>query len=135
MFLFYFSYRLQARIKTTPFQATGFELCATVFIRVNIILAVLAWEVCHFHQGYVDMNLPHEVHPIVRKSRLPNYQPFRQISCNNDIFKFSFYPRTIVTWNNLHSKLLHCLPSDHLFDFVLFNFTHFYLIFSLVYIS
>ena len=43
-----FSYRLQARIKTTPFQATGFELCATVFIRVNIILAVLAWEVCHY---------------------------------------------------------------------------------------
>ena len=56
---------------------------------------------CKIHQGYVDMNLPHEVHPIVRKSRLPNYQPFRQISCNNDIFKFSFYPRTIVTWNNL----------------------------------
>ena len=25
VFLFYFSYRLQARIKTTPFQATGFE--------------------------------------------------------------------------------------------------------------
>ena len=42
VFLFYFSYRLQARIKTTPFQATGFELCATVFFRVNIILAVLA---------------------------------------------------------------------------------------------
>ena len=48
VFLFYFSYRLQARIKTTPFQATGFELCTTVFIRVNIILAVLAWEVCHY---------------------------------------------------------------------------------------
>ena len=45
---FYFSYRLQVRKKTTPFQATGFELCATVFIRVNIILAVLAWEVCHY---------------------------------------------------------------------------------------
>ena len=28
------------------FQATGFELFATVFIRVNIILAVLVWEVC-----------------------------------------------------------------------------------------
>ena len=41
------------KIKTTPFQATGFELCATVFIRVNIILAVLAWEVCHYRHSTV----------------------------------------------------------------------------------
>ncbi len=53
------------------------------------------------HQGCVDLNFPPEVCPIKRKTRLPNHHPFQQVSCNNDIFKFSFFPRTIITWNNL----------------------------------
>ena len=31
----------------------------------------------------------------------PDSRPFQQISVPNDVYKYSFYPRTIVTWNNL----------------------------------
>ena len=30
-----------------------------------------------------------------------NSHPFQQISVLNNVYKYSFYPRTIVTWNNL----------------------------------
>ena len=54
------------------------------------------------HQGLVGIMFPNEVHPLNRKSQLPNPYPYRQLQCNNNIYKYSFYPRTIVTWNNLH---------------------------------
>ena len=50
--------------------------------------------------GFIDMNFPLEVFPIMKLSRLPNCQLFHQISVFN-IYKYSFHPRTIVTWNNL----------------------------------
>ena len=53
------------------------------------------------HQGLVGIMFPNEVHPLNRKSQLPNPYPYRQLQCNNNIYKYSFYPRTIVTWNNL----------------------------------
>jgi hypothetical protein len=53
------------------------------------------------HQGCVDLNFCPEVCPLTRKSRLPNHHPFQHVSWNNDVFKFSFFPRTIVTRNNL----------------------------------
>ena len=52
--LFFLSPQSTPKLKQLhAFQATGFELCATVFIRVNIILAVLAWEVCHYRHSAV----------------------------------------------------------------------------------
>ena len=38
---------------------------------------------------------------IERATRLPNSHPFQQIGVLNNVYKYSFYPRTIVTWNNL----------------------------------
>ena len=51
--------------------------------------------------GHVGISFPPEVHEIKRATRLPNSRPFQQISVLNNVFKYSFYPRTIVTWNNL----------------------------------
>ena len=51
--------------------------------------------------GHVVISFPPEVHEITRATRLLNSRPFQQIRVSNDVYKFSFYPRTIVTWNNL----------------------------------
>ena len=51
--------------------------------------------------GHVGISFPPEVHEITRATRLLNSRPFQQIRVSNDVYKFSFYPRTIVTWNNL----------------------------------
>ena len=51
--------------------------------------------------GHVGISFPPEVHEIKRATRLPNSRPFQQISVLNNVYKYSFYPRTIVTWNNL----------------------------------
>ena len=51
--------------------------------------------------GHVVICFPPEVRPITRATRLPNTRPFKQISVSNNVYKFSFYPRTITIWNNL----------------------------------
>lgn len=51
--------------------------------------------------GHVGISFPPEVHEITRATRLLNSRPFQQIRVSNDVYKFSFYPRTIVAWNNL----------------------------------
>jgi len=52
-------------------------------------------------QGLVGISLPPEVCPLDRASRLPSVSPYRHIQSNCDIYKFSFYPRSIVMWNQL----------------------------------
>ena len=52
-------------------------------------------------QGLVGISLPPEVCPLDRTSRLPNVSPYRHIQPNYDIYKYSFYPRSIVMWNQL----------------------------------
>ena len=52
-------------------------------------------------QGLVGISLPPEVCPLDRTSRLPNVSPYRHIQSNCDIYKYSFYPRSIVMWNQL----------------------------------
>ena len=52
-------------------------------------------------QGLVGISLPPEVCPLDRASPLPNVSPYRHIQSNCDIYKFSFYPRSIVMWNQL----------------------------------
>ena len=53
------------------------------------------------HKGLVGIQFPHEVTPITRASRLPNYAPYRQLQCSTNVYKYSFYPRSIVIWNNI----------------------------------
>ena len=51
--------------------------------------------------GHVGISLPSDVTPNERPSRAPNCRPFKQLKVNNDIYKYSFYPRTVVLWNNI----------------------------------
>ena len=50
--------------------------------------------------GHVGISFPSDVIPNTRPSRAPNCRPYKHLKVNNDIYKFSFYPRTIVLWNN-----------------------------------
>ena len=54
-------------------------------------------------QGLVGISLPPEVCPLDRTSRLPHVSLYRHIQSNCDIYiyKYSFYPRSIVMWNQL----------------------------------
>lgn len=52
-------------------------------------------------QGLMGISLPPEVFPLDWASHLPNCTPQRHIQCNCNVYKFSFYPRSIVVWNQL----------------------------------
>ena len=53
------------------------------------------------YMGHVGISLPPDVIPNERPSRAPNCCPLKQVKVNNDIYKYSFYPRTIALWNNI----------------------------------
>ncbi len=64
------------------------------------------------HQGLIGINFPDDVCPLTRASRLPNICPCRQIQSCVNVYKFSFYPRTIVTWNHIpFNNLCQSTPS------------------------
>ena len=50
--------------------------------------------------GHVGISFPSDVIPNTRPLQAPNCHPYKHLKVNNDIYKFSFYPRTIVLWNN-----------------------------------
>ena len=60
---------------------------ATMFYKIN--------------RNLVGIQLPDEVKKTNRTSRYVNSFSYKQLQCNNNIYKYSFYPRTIITWNNL----------------------------------
>ena len=52
--------------------------------------------------GHVGISIPPDVTPNERPSRATNWRHFKQVKVNNDIYKYSFYPRTLVAlWNNI----------------------------------
>ena len=51
--------------------------------------------------GHIGISLPSDVTPNERPSRAPNCRPFKQLKVNSDKYKNSFYPRTVVLWNNI----------------------------------
>ena len=64
------------------------------------------------YQGLIGISFPDDVCPLTRASRLPNICPYRQIQSCVNIYKFSFYPRTIVTWNHIpFNNLCQSTPS------------------------
>ena len=52
-------------------------------------------------QGLVGIQFPPEACPLNMVSRMSSLLPFRQLQPNNNVYKYLFYPRTIVTWNQL----------------------------------
>ena len=84
------------------------------YSHVSTLINALGWEsleqrrlknqVCIFYKIYselVGIFLPAEINPVTRVSRYPNCAPFQQLITLNDTYKYSFYPRTIRTWNNI----------------------------------
>ena len=84
------------------------------FTHVTPMLKQLGWDTLEqrrlshqlsmfykIQQGLVGISLPPEVCPLTRASRLPNAFPFRHIQSNCDVYKYSFYPSSIVAWNKL----------------------------------
>ena len=84
------------------------------YSHVSTLINALGWEsleqrrlnnqVCMFYKiysGLVGITLPAEINPVSRVSRYPNCAPFQQLITLNDTYKYSFYPRTIRTWNNI----------------------------------
>lgn len=62
-------------------------------------------QTCMFfkiYRGLVGISLPSEIVQVTRPSRYPNCVPFQQLCTLNDSYKYSFYPRTIRTWNNMN---------------------------------
>ena len=52
-------------------------------------------------QGLVGISLPSEVCPFTRASRAPNAFPFQHIHTHCNVCKCSFYPNSVVAWNEL----------------------------------
>ena len=52
-------------------------------------------------QGLVGISLPSQVCPLTGASRAPNAFSFRHIQSSCNVYKYSFYPSSIVAWNKL----------------------------------
>ena len=89
------------------------------YSHVSTMINALGWEslehrrlvnqACMFYKiysGRVGITLPPEMIPVTRASRHPNCAPFQQLITLNDTYKYSFYPRTIRTWNNIPLSLI-----------------------------
>ena len=64
----------------------------------------LSYQLSMFYkiqQGLVGISLPSEVCSLTRASRAPNAFPFRHIQSSCNVYKYSFYPSSIVAWNKL----------------------------------
>jgi hypothetical protein len=55
------------------------------------------------NQGLVGINFPSVVSPLYRRqvSRLPNEFPYNHLQTRINVYRYSFYPRTIIAWNNI----------------------------------
>ena len=84
------------------------------YSHVTPMIQSLGWDSLHhrrlisqgtmfykIYMGHVGISLPSDVTPNERPSRAPNCRPFKQLKVNNDIYKYSFYPRTVFLWNNI----------------------------------
>ena len=57
---------------------------------------------CKIYMGHVGISLPPDVIPNERPSRAPNCRPFKhEVKVSNDMYKYSFYPKTIALWNDI----------------------------------
>ena len=86
----------------------------TRYSHVTPMVQSLGWDSLHhrrllskgtmfykIYMGHVGIPFPLDVTPNERPSRPPNCLPFKQVKVNNDIYKCSFYPRTIALWSNI----------------------------------
>ena len=53
------------------------------------------------HNNLIAIPVPKYVTPNTRQTRYGHNHQYRQLPVNNDIYKYSFLPRTVCTWNQL----------------------------------
>ena len=64
----------------------------------------LSYQLSMFYkiqQVLVGISLSSEVYSITRASRAPNVFPFRHIQYSCKVYKYSFYPTSLVAWNKI----------------------------------
>ena len=64
----------------------------------------LSYQLSMFYeiqQGLVGISLPSELCSLTRASRAPSAFPFLHIQSSCNVYKYSFYPSSIVAWNKL----------------------------------
>ena len=64
----------------------------------------LSYQLSMFYeiqQGLVGISLPSELCSLTRASRAPNAFPVLHIQSSCNVYKYSFYPSSIVAWNKL----------------------------------
>ena len=84
------------------------------YSHVTSMVQSLGWDSLHHRRvlsqstmfykifmGHVGISLPSDVILNERPPRAPSCCPFKQVKVNNDIYKYSFHPRTIGLWNNI----------------------------------
>ena len=83
------------------------------YSHVTPMIQSLGWDSLHhrrllsqgtmlIYMGHVGISLPPDVIPNERPLRAPNCCPLKQVKVNNDIYKYSFYPRAIAAlWKNI----------------------------------
>ena len=59
---------------------------------------IFFYKVLH---GLVQIYPQNLLHPIDSRTRHTNPHNFKQIFCKKDTYKYSFYPRTLIQWNQL----------------------------------
>lgn len=52
-------------------------------------------------QGLLALPVDEVLQPVQRHSRHLHCNSYRRIPANKDVFKFSFFPQTVLDWNNL----------------------------------
>ena len=70
----------------------------------TLVQSRLSYQLSMFsklQQGLVGISLPSEVYSLTRASRAPNTFPFCHFQSSCNVYKYSFYPSSIVAWNML----------------------------------
>jgi hypothetical protein len=49
---------------------------------------------------------------LVERSAINHTKCFRPVQCNSDIYRHSFFPKTIIEWNNLDSSVVYAKSTD-----------------------
>ena len=56
-------------------------------------------------EGLLALPVQTVLHPTRRITKSRHQNSYQELQVNKDVFKFSFYPRTVKDWNNLPPSL------------------------------
>jgi hypothetical protein len=56
-------------------------------------------------EGHLALPVRNVLHPTLRPTKRSHSNSYQELQVNKDVFKFSFYPRTVKEWNSLPEHL------------------------------